>query len=213
MPDSPLTNAQKSGCKIGVDTTRLITQLDLESVYEALMESKHENSIESLVRGWVKINLPLVTSLNPVSIHLDQLLYKTPKKKPVIISSSLNIFTILVKILREHQVPVKPILTIPLAEISNEITSDIPRNLEDLTNQLNEFESPSFYLADWGPLKWIALCEEINIPLPFKLLDGEFANDIYVYYREFRYGRAIRFNSEYARVIYAEYYPDGVRIQ
>lgn len=175
------------------------------------MKSEFELSVEISVRKWVEDNLSLVTPMYPVSIHLDHV-YKGLKLNELV-SNAVHAFAVLIEVLRELQVPAKPVLTIPLAEISREITGSVPRNLKGLEKQLHELTPPSLYLLDWGPVKFVALCEELSIPLPFKLLDNEFADDIYVYYREYRYGRGIKANWEFARSIYAEYYPDGVRVQ
>ncbi len=175
------------------------------------MKNDIEIVIEKNVMNWVEHSLPMVTAENPVSIDLDQL--QNTKNTKQIVPGSIFAFVVLVKTLIHYELPVKPILTIPLLETANQFTYATPHSLQDMEKQLHDLELPSLYLLHWGPRKWTPLCEELNIPLPFKLMENQFTDNTYVYYREFRYGRRIQLDCEFSRVIYAEYYPDGVKIQ
>lgn len=167
------------------------------------------NLLNKQIKKWISKNLKLVSVHNPVSIHIDALLNRDVKKSEMI-DISIQAFTILVKQIQELQMPVKPLMTIPLIAISKRIERSVPDNLITIENQL-DIEPSSLYLLDWAPAEYFETCEEFRSPLSFKLIDN-LLEGIYVYYREFRYEVGIENDWEFSRGIYVGYYSYNLRL-
>jgi len=154
------------------------------------------------VEHWLNDNLPQVTTQPALSIHLDELLDQ-PINPNEYIPLGLTAFGRLIELLQALQLPVKPMLVIPLTSHSNQISRIIPSNMSDLETELTP-EPPSLYLLDWTPVEYFGVCEEYRSPLPFNLLAQ---SGVYVYYREYRYEMDIIHDWEFMRAIYVNYWP------
>jgi len=166
--------------------------------------------VENLIKQWLVTNLPTVSVTNPVTIHLDELIGDTIFEKNTL-TVSIDVYQTLVEQLVALETPVKPGLVIPLVSSSRKLTMKVPLNLEELIHQRDQNEPPSLYLIDWRPNKTRVVCEEFHTPLSFNLLT--IGNQVYSYYREFRYSLGIKNNWEYSRAVYVEFFPDGLLIQ
>jgi hypothetical protein len=151
---------------------------------------------------WLNDTLSQVTAEHALSIHLDELL-----EKPINLNEYLTLglvaFGQLVELLQILQFPIKPMLVIPLASHSSQISRIIPSSMSDLETELTP-EPPSLYLLDWTPVECFGVCEEYRSPLPFNLLTQ---SGVYVYYREYRYEMDILHDWEFMRAIYVNYWP------
>ncbi|MCB0107995.1 MAG: hypothetical protein KDE53_18865 [Caldilineaceae bacterium] len=155
--------------------------------------------------------LPTITPFSPCSLHLNEIL-GTPQSKQVDLSDMLKLYLFLVQHLIGTNLPAKPVLVIPLISQSFNIEMKVPTSVEDLRNQIDISEPPSLILLDWQHNKLVAPCEEYCSPLDFQLLDSS-QDQVYIYYREFRYLIGKINSWEYSRAIYAEYYPKGLVTQ
>lgn len=155
------------------------------------------------IQKWLMENMKSVSIHNSVSIHLDELLGKELQRSAVT-KTAVQAFHILVKTLQELQMPVQPILVIPLISISEKIQRAVPSKAEMIEDQL-DFEPPSLCLMDWEIHKYFVVAEEYRCPLPFAFFDI-LEEHIYVYYREHRYKQGIDNDWEFARGVYIEYY-------
>jgi hypothetical protein len=166
--------------------------------------------MDEVIKKWLEMSLPKVSSVHPVTVHLRDLLGEV---EPPIesVNKSIQAFNILIEQLTGLGTPVKPVLVISLKSYSHKFDNQSPMNMEELSNQLDQYESPSLYLLDWQLPKSIALCEELRVPFSAPWLGVNIHT--YLYYREFRYSMAINNKWEVSRAIYAEYYPDGIMVQ
>lgn len=155
--------------------------------------------------------IPTVTPLTPCSLHLNEILGSS-QNKAIYLVDTLTSYVFLVQHLIAIDLPVKPVLVIPLISQAFNIEMRTPASIEDLHNQIDSFEPPSLILLDWQHNKMVAPCEEYCSPLDFQLLHPS-QDHIYIYYREFRYLLGKFNNWEYSRAVYVEYYPNGVVTQ
>jgi len=162
------------------------------------------------VETWCTEKLQFVTPTNPISIHLDELLSFT-KGNPEGLMIAFKIYQNLIEFLTTLDMPIKPIMVIPLKYSDSRVALLAPNSFEDLCTQYDAKESPSLYLIDWQGCKFAAPCEEYCVPLIFELPIDTIK--VYSYYREYRYQLGIDRNWDFSRAIYAEYYPDGLLVQ
>jgi len=167
---------------------------------------RHNIALEKQIEGWVSANLKHVSLDNPVSIHIDMLVGKEVERSQLI-PLSIEAFIALVKRIRKLQIPIQPTLAIPLVTLSNRVEMAAPHNLETLESQLPDRETPSLYLLDPNTWRGCENYEEYKAPLGFSLL-ARSTKGIYFCYRELRDGLAIKNNWEFARAVYAEFYPE-----
>lgn len=135
--------------------------------------------IELAIERWLSESLDAVTAKKLISNHIDEILQR---KEPMSewIDVSTQAFRILVELLSQLHTPVKPMLIIPLEDMSKTIVQAIPKNKEEAQAQLT-IEPPSLYLIDWETAaKTEAVHEEFNAPLPFKLTEN-LPDKVYVY--------------------------------
>lgn len=190
------------------------------------------------IQDWAASNVLNPVASMPISIHVDSFLTDVSTN---LLTESIRLYQQLVDYLVEIGLPVQPILVIPLLSKSNSIQMQVPYSLSELRNQIDTDEPPSLYLVSWESSKGVAVCEEYRMPLSFDLgmafkQQSNFSQDFsvaqvqvdelrasnslagskktfYSYYREYRYGLALRNRWEYSRCIYVEYYPEGIHIQ
>jgi len=170
-----------------------------------------ENEFADNIIRFCDTCISAITPFNPCSRHLNEIL-STPQNEQMELYDTLKVYLFLVQHLIETDLPAKPILIIPLISQSVNIEMKAPTSVEDLRNQIDSSEPPSLALLDWQHNKLATPCEEYCSPLDFQLLNSS-QNQVYIYYREFRYLMGKINNWEYSRAIYAEYFPNGLVTQ
>lgn len=161
------------------------------------------------IERWIENNLHLLASHNHLSIHIDTLLGEGINQSEII-STSLEVFTLLVGQTEKQKISARPGLVIPLLSDSYQLEAVVPQNLEEIENQLND-EPPSLYLLDCKVLKYLAIYEEYKCPLSLELFK-DIREGTYIYYREFRDATAIKNEWEFSRCVYVEYYAADYRL-
>lgn len=168
-----------------------------------------DSAMDEAIGRWIEGNMGAVGALSPATIHIDELVGAGMARLETV-RISVRAFSILAERLRQIGTPLQPLLVIPLVSRSKRLGMAVPASLAALQRQLSD-EPPSLHMQEWTPRKYFVVCEECRIPLPFPLTATAEA-DIYVYYREHRYTRAIQNNWEFDRGVYAELYPDGAYV-
>lgn len=162
--------------------------------------------LDKLIGEWVQTNIMNVATLNPISMHITDLL-QTEVLKDDILNTSMDVYRTLVKEIRQRNNPVKTSLVIPLLSLSRKIKMKIPKGIDDVMNDLN-VEPPSIYLESWEQPRSYVVIEEFRCPLSSSFV-STLPKNFYVHYREHRYSIGIWNNWEFDRGIYIEYFPNG----
>jgi hypothetical protein len=164
-----------------------------------------EEAIARRLAVWLNDALPEVTVTNPVHIHLDELLERDIGRDEAV-SLSIAAFRVLIHLLTEREMPVQPILILPLTPGTTELGARPPPNIHALLDDLDGLEPPSLYLSHWQTYAFPWIIEEYRVPLAFRLFDPPLAGRD-VHFSELRTQAAIAAGWEFARSIRAWYYP------
>ncbi len=106
--------------------------------------------------------------------------------------------------------PVKPILTLTLNYLGNQVSFSVPNSLAAVEKQLY-IEPPSIGMINWQLSAYLRVLEEYKIPLRFDFLDTQ-EEGLYVYYHEYRFVQDINNDWDFHRRITVEYYPEKYRL-
>src|SRR5436305_7817122 len=98
------------------------------------MEGAEMSPLEQQIEQWVHDNLNRISSHDPATIHIDQLLHKDVKGEAAL-AASLQAFMVLVGQIRPLQTPAQPTLVIPLLD-GLRIGADAPNDEQILKSQL-----------------------------------------------------------------------------
>ena len=164
-----------------------------------------DESIAGRIAKWLDEALPQVAVTNPMHIHLDALLERDIGREEAV-PLSIAAFRLLIELLTEREMPVQPILILPLTSGTTELGAQPPPNIHALLDDLDDLEPPSLYLSHWQTYAFPWIIEEYRVPLAFALFDPPLEG-VDVHFSELRTQAAIALGWEFARSIRVWYYP------
>jgi hypothetical protein len=158
-------------------------------------------AVSRRLNSWLETSLAVLSRVNPVHIHADELLGRDNASYEDQLSAIKAGYLEAIHILGNRLGYVMPVLTIPLAS-TDDLTCDLP----DLGQLEAADEIPSVYLIHRDALKDLAQCEVYRRFLKDFTVFHPHPKDVFFFYEVFRGEQQREWGWEYARTIKGEHY-------